>query len=95
MSRLACASTIVAKGDSSYAGKPSPSIVGAYALETHLSRATSGNHVSVWKTLPALKLLLDRMEQMKVRLEDFTSSLVMSVNSNLTDRSYTIYAMAP
>jgi hypothetical protein len=67
------------------------------------SRATSGNHGSVWETLPALELLLDHMEQMKTRLEDLTSPLAIAVNScwqvlskyyKLTDESYTVYAMA-
>jgi hAT family C-terminal dimerisation region len=66
------------------------------------SRATSGNHGSVWETLPALELLLEHMESMKQRLTGSDTRLAQSVNScwnvltkyyNLTDRNQTVYAM--
>src|SRR3954452_4257928 len=67
------------------------------------SRATSGNHGSVWETLPALELFLGHMEGLKERLGDSDTRLAACVNSSwkvltkyyeLTDRSHTVYAMA-
>jgi hypothetical protein len=67
------------------------------------SRATSGNHGSVWETLPALELLLGHMEELKERLGDSDTRLAACVNNSwkvltkyydLTDRNHTVYAMA-
>ena len=46
------------------------------------SQATSGNHGSVWETLPALELLLEHMEQLKYRLVDTDTRLAFCVNNS-------------
>jgi len=45
------------------------------------SRATSGNHGSVWETLPALELLLEHVEQLKARVSHTDTRFAVCVNN--------------
>ena len=66
-------------------------------------QAGTGQHGSVWETLPALELLLRHVEQAKERVTEQQQTLAISINNcwqvlrkyySLTDESYEVYANA-